>query len=157
AENNLDRWCANLVPPDQKSMEMLGVFGEQVADEGMDRNGMPGRGDGGNRPVLLRAFGAMPARAAAKSEATASLSVKEAPAAAPPELPAERSSTPLVQPTIRKEFADTALWNALLETNKEGIAVAELDMPQNLTTWKLRAWAMGHGTRVGDASTQVVT
>ena len=30
-------------------------------------------------------------------------------------------------------------------------------MPQNLTTWKIRVWAMGHGTRVGEASAEVVT
>ena len=47
------------------------------------------------------------------------------------------------QPTFRSEFADTALWSATLETNKDGIAEAELDMPQNLTAWKIRtgAWA----------------
>ena len=31
-ETNLDRWFANLVPPGQKGMENLGVFGDQVAD-----------------------------------------------------------------------------------------------------------------------------
>ena len=63
----------------------------------------------------------------------------------------------LVQPTVRSEFADTALWVASLETNKDGIAEVELDMPQNLTAWKIRAWGMGHGTRVGEASAEVVT
>src|SRR6185312_3182837 len=43
------------------------------------------------------------------------------------------------------------------ETNKDGIAEAELNMPENLTTWKIRAWGMGQGTRVGEASAQVVT
>ena len=41
--------------------------------------------------------------------------------------------------------------------NADGIAQAELDMPQNLTTWKIRVWALGHGTRVGEDSTDVVT
>jgi uncharacterized protein YfaS (alpha-2-macroglobulin family) len=63
----------------------------------------------------------------------------------------------LVQPTVRSEFADTALWVAALETNKDGLAEVELDMPQNLTAWKLRAWGMGHGTRVGEGSAEVVT
>jgi uncharacterized protein YfaS (alpha-2-macroglobulin family) len=30
-------------------------------------------------------------------------------------------------------------------------------MPENLTGWKVRAWGMGHGTRVGEATTEVVT
>ena len=75
-------------------------------------------------------------------------------------VPTEAAATagaPLAQPTIRSEFADTALWAAALETNKDGIAEAELDMPQNLTTWKIRAWGMGRGTRVGEASAEVVT
>ena len=63
----------------------------------------------------------------------------------------------MVQPTLRSEFADTALWIAALETSKDGIAEAELDMPQNLTTWKIRAWTMGHGTKVGQGEAEVVT
>ena len=57
---------------------------------------------------------------------------------------------------MRSEFADTALWIAALETNKDGVAEAELDMPDNLTAWKIRAWGMGQGTRVGEASAEVL-
>jgi uncharacterized protein YfaS (alpha-2-macroglobulin family) len=58
---------------------------------------------------------------------------------------------------VRSEFADTALWVAALETDKDGLAEVELDMPENLTAWKIQAWSMGHGTRVGQASAEVVT
>ena len=30
-------------------------------------------------------------------------------------------------------------------------------MPENLTTWKARVWAMGDGTRVGEGEAEVVT
>jgi len=30
-------------------------------------------------------------------------------------------------------------------------------MPENLTTWKVRAWAMGHGTNVGEGTVEVIT
>src|SRR5262249_27401309 len=30
-------------------------------------------------------------------------------------------------------------------------------MPENLTGWKVKAWAMGHGTKVGEGSAEVVT
>jgi hypothetical protein len=30
-------------------------------------------------------------------------------------------------------------------------------MPENLTTWKVRVWGMGHGTRVGEGSAEVIT
>jgi len=62
-----------------------------------------------------------------------------------------------VQPTIRSNFADTALWIGALETNSDGIATARLNMPENLTGWKIRTWAMGPGTAVGEATKEVVT
>ncbi len=30
-------------------------------------------------------------------------------------------------------------------------------MPENLTTWRVKCWAMGHGTRVGQGTADVVT
>ena len=63
----------------------------------------------------------------------------------------------LVAATIRKNFADTAYWSASLVTDEKGEARVEFPMPENLTTWKVCAWAMGAGTRVGKAETQVVT
>ncbi|HYW77954.1 MAG TPA: alpha-2-macroglobulin family protein, partial [Thermoguttaceae bacterium] len=33
----------------------------------------------------------------------------------------------------------------------------ELDMPENLTTWRIKVWGMGHGTKVGEGVTDVVT
>ena len=63
----------------------------------------------------------------------------------------------LVQPTIRTNFADTALWVAALTTEKDGTANVELNMPENLTTWRIKVWGMGQGTRVGEGATDVVT
>ncbi|MGL4595260.1 MAG: alpha-2-macroglobulin family protein [Thermoguttaceae bacterium] len=63
----------------------------------------------------------------------------------------------LVEPTIRQNFADTALWVGALETNEKGECKIELDMPESLTTWKINVWAMGHGTQVGSGSAEVIT
>ena len=30
-------------------------------------------------------------------------------------------------------------------------------MPENLTTWKINAWAMGPGTKVGQGEAEIVT
>ena len=30
-------------------------------------------------------------------------------------------------------------------------------MPENLTTWKVKVWGMGHGTKVGEGEAEVVT
>jgi len=60
-------------------------------------------------------------------------------------------------PAVRSRFADTALWKATVSTDKNGVAEVELEMPENLTTWKIKAWAMGHGTRVGHGQAEVIT
>ncbi|MDR3196862.1 MAG: alpha-2-macroglobulin [Planctomycetaceae bacterium] len=73
-------------------------------------------------------------------------------------LPAEESIvTTSVEPVIRKNFADTALWIGTLETNEKGVAQIELDMPESLTTWKINVWTMAHGTRVGYGNSEVIT
>ena len=43
----------------------------------------------------------------------------------------------MVEPTIRTKFADTALWVSSLSTEKDGTAEVALDMPENLTTWRI--------------------
>ncbi len=63
----------------------------------------------------------------------------------------------MVEPTVRSNFADTALWIASLETDENGEADIEIPMPENLSTWKIRVWAMGNGTRVGEGATEVIT
>jgi uncharacterized protein YfaS (alpha-2-macroglobulin family) len=62
-----------------------------------------------------------------------------------------------VEPTVRKNFADTAFWQATLETDVDGRAQVKLNMPESLTTWKINVWSMGHGTQVGYGSTEVLT
>ncbi len=64
---------------------------------------------------------------------------------------------PNVEATVRENFADTALWVGTLSTDKEGFAEVEFEMPENLTTWKVNVWAMGHGTNVGEGHAEVIT
>ncbi len=61
------------------------------------------------------------------------------------------------EPMIRSAFADTALWVASIKTGEDGTAEVTLDLPDNLTTWKLRSWAMGDGARVGEGSAELIT
>ncbi len=64
---------------------------------------------------------------------------------------------PTVEPAVRSNFADTAFWAASLTTGKDGRATAKFKMPDSLTSWKMRAWGMGHGTKVGQGDVTVVT
>jgi uncharacterized protein YfaS (alpha-2-macroglobulin family) len=60
-------------------------------------------------------------------------------------------------PTVRKNFADTAFWAPVLTTNAKGEADVEFTMPEQTSGWKIRVWAMGHGTKVGEGTAEVVT
>jgi hypothetical protein len=63
----------------------------------------------------------------------------------------------LVEPALRKHFADTAAFFPALATDASGKAEASFRAPDNLTTWKINAWAVTKETRVGQASTSAVT
>ncbi|MGA0898968.1 MAG: alpha-2-macroglobulin family protein [Luteolibacter sp.] len=58
---------------------------------------------------------------------------------------------------VRSEFADLLKWVGSVKTDEKGEATIEVDMPDNLTTWKIKTWAMGKGTRVGEGSAEIVT
>jgi uncharacterized protein YfaS (alpha-2-macroglobulin family) len=58
---------------------------------------------------------------------------------------------------VRSEFADLLKWVGSVETNEKGEATIDIEMPDNLTTWKIKTWAMGKGTRVGEGSAEIVT
>jgi uncharacterized protein YfaS (alpha-2-macroglobulin family) len=62
-----------------------------------------------------------------------------------------------VQPTVRTNFADTAFWAAALETAPDGTALVDFTLPDSLTTWKVKTWTLGPGTKVGQAESQIVT
>ncbi|HYO24498.1 MAG TPA: MG2 domain-containing protein [Lacipirellulaceae bacterium] len=150
-ETSLDRAEAPVAKNNDPTMQNVGVFGESSADQsggppvGRFSGGVPtagvamGRGGGAMNKL---ADAAMPmSAAAAESSAMA----------------ADGGAAATVEPTIRQEFADTALWVGALETDQQGIGEVELKMPQNLTTWKVNVWSMGRGTRVGQGSAEVVT
>ena len=58
---------------------------------------------------------------------------------------------------VRSEFVDLLEWVGSVETDENGEANIELEMPDNLTTWKIKTWAMGKGTRVGEGEAEIVT
>ncbi len=61
------------------------------------------------------------------------------------------------QVKVRKDFADSAYWTGSVITDADGTAEIELPMPENLTTWKIHAWSVGHGTVVGEGTAEVIT
>ena len=152
-EDNAKRMEANQVPTGEKAMTALGVFGHSVADEvGSDVDGWI---DGSRRENKMRMAAPMGAAAAMGrfDDATVSAVMMESNAAGAPVEEAPET----VEPHVRTEFADTAYWNAGLSTDESGFTKVQFTMPENLTGWMIRAWGLGHGTRVGQGVSEVVT
>ena len=59
---------------------------------------------------------------------------------------------------VRKEFADTAYWNAALEaTGTQGVYRVKFKMPEDITTWNIKVWSIGIDGRVAEVATEIVT
>lgn len=67
-----------------------------------------------------------------------------------------KSEGELVQPTIRKNFKDTAFWQPNVVTGGDGKATVKFDLPDNLTTWRATARAVTADTKVGATKYKVV-
>jgi len=141
----------SLVPPDMPAMGSIGAFGAMLADDVHARR----RGkDLTPAPVALmqksspRTASAPLAAAAGEMVAADAFADGGAGGAA---------ESPLVEPTLRTDFADSAVWIGSVNTDHDGIAEVSLKMPENLTTWRVKSWAMGHGTVVGEGEVEVIT
>ena len=156
-ESSLAHWFGNLLRRGETGMSNLGVFGELVVEEMRGRK-LEEKAKGGAALGMAAAPGAAPGEgfggrsggARRQMDAQKKADGKEASGADPQQPPG-------VEPAVRKNFADTAFWKATLATNRDGVAEFELTMPENLTGWKVKVWAMGHGTKVGQGEAEVVT
>ncbi len=57
---------------------------------------------------------------------------------------------------VRSEFPDVAYWRADLVTDADGVITFSVDLPDNLTTWRLVAKAVTQDTKVGNTTYDVV-
>ncbi len=57
---------------------------------------------------------------------------------------------------VRRDFPDTAYWQATLLTDENGQAEVEIPLPDSLTTWRLSSKAVTDNTLVGQSSTDIV-
>jgi hypothetical protein len=182
-QTNLGQYSYNMTLPNKPGMSYLGVFGATVATDAEEAEAGDRSGAVASNFGMARGGGVMRKGAQRGFNAAEGLMLKDAAVAPMPGAPmidpaasgldlqsdkqaskrqaegefASQLGTPLVEPSIRSKFADTALWVASLTTDKTGMAEVELDMPENLTGWKIRVWGMGHGTRVGSGEADVVT
>jgi alpha-2-macroglobulin len=161
-ESSLVHWFQNLLRRGEIGMSNLGIFGEQVVEQldqlqkgkgeakQAEQQAGPGRGLGGaGAPPAAPGFAGDAKKDGANRQDNA--------AAGKPGQNGGDAPAPGVEPTVRKNFADTAFWTAALNTAQDGTAEVKLKMPENLTSWKIKVWGMGHGTKVGQGDVEVVT
>lgn len=158
SSNNLMMTFYNLLKTGERGMVSLGVFG-----------GMTEQGYGAGYGVRGRAAanGAAPSAKFMQPQARVLSAAKAGDGAPVAPLATDADEKPdgaagsdlgeLIDPGVRKKFANTAIWVGSLLTDKNGLATVSLEMPENLGAWKARTWALGTGTQVGESSVEVTT
>jgi hypothetical protein len=139
--SNLSRTEPGLSPPNEPTMQALGALGGFDGGDVRTRrfNMAMGRGavaDGVALGAPMAMAAAAPSDAAMEKGAGG-----EAPAA----------------PTVRSNFADTALWVGAVTTDESGLATIPVTLPESLTAWRVRVWGVGPGGRVGQGDAETVT
>lgn len=77
-----------------------------------------------------------------------------------PEDPIQRLAAmtgPYVDPRMRANWKDTAFFSTDLHADATGQLTVSIPLPDNLTTWKVRAWAIDEDVRVGYAERSLQT
>ena len=154
-QSSLARWFTNQLKKNEAPMKNIGVFGHLMMPAA------PGKGpaieEKKARSQVVAEAGAAPAPAeSTEADAAFKLKKDETGQWADKESHADLTRV-LIQPGVRTRFADTAFWSGSVTTDRMGMANVEFNMPENLTGWKVRVWAMGHGTKVGEGDAEVVT
>ncbi|QDT97044.1 alpha-2-macroglobulin family protein [Gimesia aquarii] len=152
--SSLNKTFRNLLRPKEIPMRVIGTFGHLVGeskDKAQKIDGFFGARNGrGNLSKSITRLGS--AIQSRMPSSNAAMEMAEAESAG-----AFAKVSAVVEPVVRQNFADTAYWNGHITTDAEGRAEISLKMPENLTSWKIRSWAMGQGTRVGEGEDLVVT
>lgn len=174
-ESSLDKFSYPLIRQGNTVMQSIGIFGDTIADEVVIQGR---RYDGRTREKMKRGLNGFAKTANISEESMGAGVIGEMDSFADRlEAKKEDSNMPqsasaaqplnskdntgnqdqLIQPQIRKEFADTAFWKGSVTTDKDGKAEVEFKMPENLTEWKVKVWGIGEGTKVGQGESSVVT
>ncbi|NNJ27743.1 alpha-2-macroglobulin family protein [Alienimonas chondri] len=168
--HNLDAVAHNQVEDHRHNMPTVGRFGGlvleslELADDSVEMDfGAVGGGFGGGglalgalgepQSKMMRSRAPMAAPMAAAADSFA-LSEEFSPELAADKARGEAAGAPA--PQVRENFADTAHWVASLPL-KNGVGTARFPLPDDLTGWQIRTWAVGPGSAVGSADGRFVT
>ncbi len=106
----------------------------------------------GAAPTAMRAFKSSAVKARNEIATAADAGLAETGAAS------QSSAQPaFIEAKTRKNLADLAFWAADLLPNDDGVIELEVETPENLTTWKVAAWSVGAGLRVGSGTAEFIS
>jgi alpha-2-macroglobulin len=151
----------------------IGIFGDSLADDSdnLDRRSknkdnrvlrgrgvMRGFGGGpGGLPAPAMAMDAMMAPAGEAGGGGGMMAKGGMSFGAAEMAPGQPGPGPAVAPKIRQDFADSAFWLGSVTADESGKAKLRFKMPENLTSWNIKSWAVGSDVRVGSATTAAIT
>lgn len=151
----------------------IGIFGDSLADDSdnLDRRSknkdnrvlrsrgvMRGFGGGpGGLPAPAMAMDAMMAPADEAGGGGGMMAKGGMSLGAAEMAPGQPGPGPVVAPKIRQDFADSAFWLGSVTADESGKAKLRFKMPENLTSWNIKSWAVGSDVRVGSATTAAIT
>lgn len=177
-QDSLRRAEMGLFKKSEPQMQPLGIFGDMVADEELGDDtasitlsgGVSVLTKSGSGDMRRSSMAGIVGDAPAAASAMAAPAPPPAPASAPGEMAVKAEGNMAMdpfgsasgepegpQPTIRTNLADSAVWIADFTTDEKGEGEFNFNLPDNLTTWKLRSWVMGPDTQVGEAGVEVIT
>jgi uncharacterized protein YfaS (alpha-2-macroglobulin family) len=62
-----------------------------------------------------------------------------------------------IEPKVRKDFRDTAAWLPNIRTDKDGVAIASINLPDNLTTWRATVRGIDMAVDVGATTNKIIS
>ncbi|GHV21402.1 hypothetical protein AGMMS49959_10460 [Planctomycetales bacterium] len=156
---SLNKPTYNLLKKGETPMTALSRFEETVRDLGASRAMMLKTNRAvGDDAIILDAAPAPSAAAPMMLNASAVTATDDASGGvAAADDAAAISDEDLSTVAARQNFADTAVWRGEILTDENGEATIDFVIPETLTTWQVRVWAMGDGTAVGQGETTVTT
>ncbi len=160
-QSTLQRGSGPVYRDNEVTMQML--FGNDPSMGGGGHGMMGGMGGGGFGGGRMMARGMMmesmaaPAAAMDMDASSMALGVMAKGAAEGDVFAVDPPPEANAAPTLRSNFADTAYWVASSTADESGIVEVKFTVPDNLTTWKIKAWTMGDGTRVGSGTSEIIS
>ena len=155
-QTSLARWFTNQLKKGEVPMQNIGVFGHLMTPEDPGKS-LSGEDKRAKSQMMAESAARAPEPAEADEVGAAFKLKKDAPDGFADQESEAPQPPGLIQPGVRTKFADTAYWSGSIITDEKGTAGVEFSMPENLTGWQVKVWAMGHGTKVGQGSAEVVT